>query len=256
MKSKKPLTPSSSISPTPPNIPSTNSQNSLPVLGLVLAVILPPIGLVVSIIAWRKTVKNYQGGKKLAIVGAIMGSVLSLALIVLGALLLFESLVTTVLVSPKSSPSQSNQAQSELNPILAQIVQLGGQKICDQGDSGHSLDNNIPNYSAYYKVSDNQLLQRLETTAMQQGFTLAADTNTVNQLQVPDTQPNSEHYNSSASYLTATNGGKKLDITIDRNGSLPLNCTVNNDVQSYGKSETVSGSTDLVKLYMTLPATN
>ena len=239
--------------PSPTNVPSTNSSNSLPIIGLILAVILPPLGLIISIIAWHKSAKNHKSSKNLAIIGTIVASVFSCALIVLGVLIFA---VTSFFTAFGSGSSKPNQAQNDLKPIIEQVEQLGGQKVCDQGDNGYSLDNTIPNYAVYYKVSDNQLLQRLESTAEQQGFTLVTDAKGINQLQVSGTQPNSEHYNPNASYLIATNSGKELDITIDRNGSLPLNCTVGNNVQSYGQSETVSGTTDLVRLLLTLPSTN
>jgi hypothetical protein len=140
-----------------------------------------------------------------------------------------------------------------LQPIIASLAHSSGHMVCDGGDNGYSLDNTIPWYTAYYEVSDDRLLQDLEAAAKQQNFMLAVDTSRIQQLK--DGAVQGERFNPNASYLSATIHGKELDITIDRNGSLPMDCNFS-DPANYGEIKTVSGSMDLVHVTMTFPATN
>jgi hypothetical protein len=181
-------------------------------------------------------------------VGAILSAIIFLAII---ASFLFFLFLHTIFGSGAARP---NQAEVTLQPIVSQIEQLGGEKICDQGDSGYSLDNTIPNYDVYYKVPDTQLLQNIEVVSERQGFILTPDTVRIQDLQ--NEHVHGEVFNAASSYLAAANNGKKLSITIERNGSLPLDCTNGIPIQQYGKQETISGNIDLVRLSMRLPATH
>lgn len=219
----------------------------LAVLGLIFAILIPPLGLALSILAWRKIVKTHHKGNAFAITGSIVGASLTL-IIIAGAVVL-----NIVLSSLFAGANRPNQAETDLQPIIVSLAQSGGHMVCDGGDNGYSLDNTIPWYTAYYEVPDDRLLQDLEAAAKQQNFILAVDTSRIQQLK--DGAVQSERFNPNASYLNATAHGKELDITIDRNGSLPLDCN-SSDPAKYGEIKNVSGSMDLVHLTMTLPATN
>jgi len=68
------------VSATASSTLTTNEQSRprLVYVSLVLAILLSPVGLVVSIIAWRKISKQSLKGKGLAIASTIIGLVLSL----------------------------------------------------------------------------------------------------------------------------------------------------------------------------------
>ena len=236
------------LDPSGVTIPQTSLSHihCLAIFGLIVAILIPPLGLVLSILAWRKTVKTHNKGSAFAITGAIVGASLTL-MIIAGVVVLM------VLSSLFAGANQPNQAETDLQPIIRSLTQSGGHIVCDGGDNGNSLDNTIPWYTAYYEVSDDRVLQDLEAAAKQQNFMLAVDTSRIRQLK--DGSIQGEHFNPNASYLTATTHGKELDITIDRNGLLPLECNFS-DPANYGKIKTVSEFMDLVHLTMTLPATN
>ena len=165
------------------------------------------------------------------------------------SIVLISVLIFKTLGGVSSTP---NSAADGLKPIMSRIEQLGGTKICDRGDNGHSLDNNIPNYQVYYLAPDSQLEQNIVTAAKQQGLVLSVDSSHIQELQSNSYSANgNEGYNSNSSYLSSTIDGKALAVTITRNGSLPLDCSGSSI--PYGQQKTVTGSTDLVRLNMTYP---
>lgn len=77
--------------PTPPVPPRTDT---LAIVGLVLAVLFFPVGLVLSIIALRRA-KKQGTGRGLAITGVVVGSVVGLgAIVVTVAIVLFARLIS------------------------------------------------------------------------------------------------------------------------------------------------------------------
>jgi hypothetical protein len=48
----------------------------------------------------------------------------------------------------------ANSAKSAVAPLAASLTSIGGEKICDSGDGGHTFLNSTPWYKANYFVSD------------------------------------------------------------------------------------------------------
>lgn len=149
----------------------TTAQNNitarkprLDVIGLVLAIALPPVGAVVSIVALVVKIRSGTQGKALAIVGAVWGVIFSLPF-------LFFLWLYMILGGWKG-----NDAQKEIQPFLAQIQKAGGEELCDAGDSGIGLDNSRPWYQVYYAMpASPQLASKIKAGADQAGFSLTID---------------------------------------------------------------------------------
>jgi hypothetical protein len=48
----------------------------------------------------------------------------------------------------------SNSAEVTVTPIAGKVTSVGGRKICDTGDGGHTGLNNAPWYMVFYSVPD------------------------------------------------------------------------------------------------------
>jgi hypothetical protein len=213
----------------------------LTVLGLVLAVFLPPIGFIVSLIALKKVKKTQHRGQDLALTGVIIGSVFS------GLMIVGFSLPLLANGPLKNTFFGANQAQLRLKPLLSDLRKDGGKEICSNGDSGHGLDNTIPWHEAYYELSDSQARANLQAAAQRDGFELTTDSN-------PPLMYGADP-NPQATYMKAKDQkGATLDITIVHEGSIILDCNSSSSVP-YGTQRSTNGSTDLVDLSMTLPDT-
>ena len=228
--------------------PSKNealAKSRLSIVGLVLAILLPPIGLIISVVALNQIRKRHLGGRGRAIFGTVWGAIFTL-LILLGAWL-----ITGIV---------NNPAKNDMQPLATRIQAAGGQKLCDDGDSGEGGDNTQPWYEAYYETLDSSnLTSQVEQYAAQSGYTLTPDTGLITELKnvaaganVTDTlPPNEPAYSAKNDYLTAnkTNGGE-LSVTVYRNTSVPLNCGVAN----YGKLRSTGNNSAIIDMQLTLPS--
>jgi len=229
----------------PQNLNQTKHTPAIAILGLVLSILIAPIGLIVSIVAWRKIRRQSLKGKGLAVAGTVLG-----VLITVPMLWLFIALGGFLQLI------HGNQAEKDFRPIANQMIRLGGQKICDNGDSGYGIDNSAPWYQIYYTVPDTpDLTRKVESFIGQQGYQVSTDTNFINQLKgLPDqdgtyTEPyGGEQFNSRSNYLTGQSGNKSLKITINRQTSVPLYCGVSN----YGKQRQ-TGDKAIIDFSLSLP---
>jgi hypothetical protein len=251
-QSQTPLT--SPIIHNPDNVNPTTPKNvpKIAIVGLLLAIFLAPVGFITSIIAWRRIRKHSLGGKKLAIIGTILGALLSLPFLFIAWLF--------IALGGFQQITHGNQAQNDFNPIAAQILKIGGVKLCDNGDSGYGIDNTMPWYQVYYTVpSTSDLTSRVKSIASQQGYQLGVDTNFVNQLKgLPDqsgafVEPyGGEQFNAKSDYLVGQSGNKSLKVTINRQTSVALYC----GVKDYGKQQQPGNSSAIIDFSLTLPDRN
>lgn len=219
------------------------------IVGLVLAVLLPPVGFIVSIIAWLKTAKQTSKGKPLAVLGTVLGFALSIPL------LFFIWLMYAL-----SGGFHGNDAENASKSLVAQVEQLGGHKICDNGDSGFGIDNTQPWYQIYYQIPDSSnLTKAIKDAAMQDGYQLQENTTFINQLKgLPDVNGNigepygGEQFNPHSDYLTGQSGSKSLTITINRRASVKLDCAQG----TRGRKLSTGNDTSILNVALSLPNRN
>lgn len=229
----------------------------LSILGLVL-VILPPVGLVLSIVSLRVIQKHNYRGKNIAIVGIVVNS-----------LLLTPIIFLAWLVFVTSGGFRGNAAQKELTPIYEQVESIGGKKLCDNGDAGYGIDNTRPWYEAYYSVSDlPDLTSKVKEFAKNEGFDLHEDGLLITRAKgLPDPGTTSwrsvgVEYSPDSDYLTSKDEQlgdsysekNELSVRIHRTIASSLNCS-NSNKYEYGYEYTPMPGTALVKLTMSLPDT-
>lgn len=147
----------------------------------------------------------------------------------------------------------SNGAQTQAASIFAGFKPLGGKLVCDNGDSGYTIDNSTPWYQAFYTVPGNPETA-IRQMAAQKGYQLSTDAQLVQNLSNPDqaTTNSSDFtdYNQSNSYLTAQSGGNKLNIGIYRKGTAKLLCS-----SRWGAELPVPDGKSIVDVQLTLPDT-
>ncbi len=255
------MNPDQNPQPVPPPIvpegPAPQPINSASTPGIVyvgfaLAFLLPLAGLIVSIIARKKTTKESLPGEGFALAGVIIGGIFTA---ISAAFLGFM-----IWLIAAFGGFHGNGAESASKPITVQIEQIGGKKICSNGDSGYGIDNTTPWYQVYYKVPDSSgLTDRIKNIASENGYTLNTDQAAINQLKgLPDKNGDTfqsygnEKFNPMSNYLKGNNGDKKLSITINRQTSVALYCNSG----QYGSEQATSSGQAIVDLDLTLPETN
>lgn len=144
-----------------------------------------------------------------------------------------------------------NPADTELQLIITSLTKAGGKVICRAGENVGGT-NTIPWSTVYIVFSDKHILMTLNQVVLNQGFRLAQNTSYINQLQLDDAQPNGplpdeERFNPNSTYLIGYSKDRELEVTVDRNGPLPLDCTQNNP-GPYGYLQYTSGTSDIIKL--------
>jgi hypothetical protein len=167
-------------------------------------------------------------------------------------------LVVVALLALAGCSNAANPAQQEVNQIVEGLKSAHPPQICDNGDSGHSLDNDEPWYDDYIEVDlTPDPLEAIKSSAQRQGFPLEDDTQFINDLKgiarpdgSHDTPYGEEKFNSTSSYLIATRDGTRLQVTVTRSGSVKLFCR---DVKPYGKQMSTSAGRTIVRLSISMP---
>lgn len=226
--------------------PVSNKRSALSILSVVLAIVLPPIGLVTSILALRESKRRASKGKAIAIFGIVWGAIFTLPFIFFAWLFIsFGGL-------------KKNEAQTNLKPIMSKIEQLGGQKICKNGDSGYGIDNTKPWYQVYYQIPNSpDLTENIIDMARQQGYELKENTAYVNQLKGLDQSGRiysvngRDEYSPQSNYLIAQKGDESLEVVINRNSSVGLRC----DSGTYGREQTPGKNSPITSISLRLPST-
>ena len=188
-----------------PNAPAAGTSR-LALVGVVLAVLIPPVGLIVSFIARHRIKRDPGQGGGLAIFGIFCGTALTLPFLFAIAWLGAEALGW-----------HDNVARDQAQPFIARVQAVGGDKLCDNGDGGHGIDNDQPWYQAYYRISDHPGLKLdLTSHAARLGLALRQDTELITELRnVPEPL---NVFNPKADYLTAEKGSFRFDVRINREG--------------------------------------
>lgn len=138
---------------------ATGKPSKLAKVGVVLAVLVPPVGLLLSIIVLARS----KGGRNVqpASIGIGIGIVLS----ILGILFLpfFDMFFQFF----------PNNAQIKMEPLIHAVEARGGTKLCDEGFNGNGIDYKEPYYRVYYRIKDSgDLSQGIKDSAGQIGFLL------------------------------------------------------------------------------------
>ena len=220
-------------------------KSQLSIVGLVLSIVLPPVGLIVSIVALSEVKKKRLSGSGKAIFGIVWGAIFTLPALI-GVWLIFVTV--------------NNKAANDIRPIASRIQAIGGKKLCDNGDSGYGGDNTQPWYEVYYQIPNNsQLTNELKQFAFESAYSLFPDTGLITELKnVADhatvtnyLPPDEPAYSAENDYLTAANTNKgTLSMTIYRDTSVPLDCGVSN----YGRLQPTGSSNAIIDMRLTLPS--
>jgi hypothetical protein len=215
-----------------PNPPAAvNSRLAL--VGVVLAVLIPPVGVVVSFIARQRARRNAGQGGGLSIVGICCGTVLTVPFLFGIAWLGADALGWL-----------DNVARDRAQPFIAKVQAAGGDKLCDNGDGGHGPDNYQPWYQTYYRISDHPgLTRKLESDAARLGLVLHNDTRLTAELR--NAPEPSKPFNPKADYLTGKKRGFRFDVRINRDGAVPLYCGAD-----YGHSEPTGAGNAIVNVHV------
>lgn len=200
--------------PTPQNQPQVQPSNTtLGIVGLTLAILLPPVGLALSIIALVKTKNNPSQGKTIPVIGIVVGSVLSIALVVAAVFMFFA----TLFLNAVTGSGSENIAQTEATAIVAPLNNNQTRLVCDDGYSGKGLDSVDPWYTAYYELPSQDAVSRLIDAAKAQGYALQEDTAAAARL--------AKSYDSRNEYLIApTKNDYTLQVTIYRTDKVTIRC--------------------------------
>lgn len=226
------------------NVSNMQKTSKLAVIGLLLAVCIAPVGFITSIIAWHKINKHSLRGKGIAIAGTVIGGLLSLPF------LLFTWLFIVL------GGWHGNQAEKDVKPMITEVQELGATKLCDNGDSGYSIDNTTPWYQVYYSVPDSsELTEKINSLAANEGYQLHTNSDLVAQLKgLPDQNGvysqayGGEQFSPQSDYLIAHASGKTLKVNVYRQAEVALYCSA----KDYGKKESASTNA-ILDISVTLP---
>lgn len=98
--------------------PAPTKTSALAIWGFILAIFLPLIGLILSIVAVTQIKRTHEGGKGLAIAGIVIGSIFFFFQI-----MFFASLANGVKTATTNSPSSSQSSNSSKPAEVAKIGQ-------------------------------------------------------------------------------------------------------------------------------------
>ncbi len=122
-KAKRPVEHQTSQASAPQPVPASTKTNSLAIWGFILAIFLPLIGLILSIVAISQIKKKNEGGKGLAIAGIVIGGILFFF-----QFLIFVALVNgakNISTSTTSSNSSTQQSSSSSSSKPAETAKIG-----------------------------------------------------------------------------------------------------------------------------------
>lgn len=105
------------------NIPTNTGTNGLAIAGLIMAWLVAPIGLILSIIALRQIKSTGQGGRKLAIAGIVLSSIILAIFAVLFSLTIKNvSNAKKGFSSVNSQSSSADVAKSQAVPVADEYM--------------------------------------------------------------------------------------------------------------------------------------
>ncbi|MFF1877447.1 hypothetical protein [Leifsonia sp. NPDC058230] len=162
----------------------------------------------------------------------IIWSVIVASVLVIGA-----GTVLVVTVSGWLHAAFSNPADAQIQPFNAALDELGGRKLCTNGDGGNGPDNLIPWSTVYYLVPHaGGISDSLRQTAVAEGYSLKPMAFESDPSPVPD---------------EALNADDRLQIYVYRDADVPLYCS---DIVRYGETRQVSGEDVIVEVSVELPS--
>jgi hypothetical protein len=218
--------------PAPPTQPLSQKTPAIVYIGLVLAFVVPLVGLIISIIALRKVSKAPIGGKGLAVAGTVISGILVTLSLLFAVFLFFVFGFATL----------SNGAEKAAEPITTGITQqLNGKKICTGGDSGGGLDNTTPWYQAYYEIPNaSNASNQIKDIVAQAGY--------------QQVSPRSDVGNYASESMTGHNGGNTLSVDIVKQS--PAGVPLFNCRGADSESRPVPTGGAIVSVNMQLPDRN
>lgn len=222
---------------------SKKDRGPRPMLGLKLAIQIPPLGIIVSIWSLIVTIKNHQKGRGIAIVGIVVGILLSVVLYII---------ISTIFgMYHFSGLWRSNQAQDAIKPIEAKIVQFGGRKLCANGDGGYSFDNAAPWYWSYYSVGKvDNLTQQIKDVVEESGYQVKIDSKKTDRINAVNVVYAPSLINESISGMNQKTRSS-ISVEVVRSGHVDLNC-----IGRYGEPvspESTGGA--IVSVHASFPST-
>lgn len=216
--------------------PAAAVRSRLALVGAVLAVVCPPVGFLISLVAIRRINRDHLRGRGPAIFGVVCGAVFTMPF------LLFAWLAI------KLDVFGGNAAQDEAQSLVARVQHAGGKALCDNGDGGHGIDNRQPWYQIYLKIADRpSMTDEIKADAAQAGYPLAVDTERVAALKNAPESLN--QFNPKADYFVGQKKGNHLQVTIDRDAAVPLYC----GVEGYGDRKKTGADDAIVTIHLQLP---
>jgi hypothetical protein len=224
-------------------LPPAGKRSPWTIPGIILAVLIPPIGVIVSLVALLETKKKQLKGKRLSIFGVVWGAVFTLPFVFL--IWLIVALGGIGMHGLGSFGPHSNDATKAAKPIMAQLDQIGGKKICDNGDPGYGIDNWQPWYDVYYRFTDSANLSgQVQEVMRQQGYNV---TRINNQGIYEDVQG----YSVQVEGNDWQNGNTTLSTTLSRHATVALRCK-----DDYNRKEPTGDNGAILKMSFSLPDRN
>ena len=196
-------------------------------LSIIFALLIPPVGLILGIVAWRKTKKQNLPGATTAQAGVLIGALFSIPFI-----------YVLILLNPLSELG-GNQAQKLSTDFTTVIEKWGATQICKSGDSGKGWDNQIPWYNVYYQVPDSQSLVR----------DIVAESNRMGYR--PSNRPGVDNITDYTKDIELVNQstGANLHVTINRNTTVALEC----DTGGYGRIQQTDKGKAILLISFSMP---
>lgn len=146
----------------------THTLTKLTIISLLLAFLLAPIGLILSVAALVKA-SNWPN-RAAAVIGVIIGGLLSW-------FLYFAIPIVIWLAGIQISP---NPTVDQTKPIVSAIESFDAIKICEHSYNGHTYGPHGPYYAVYYRLKDdgsqkneldsNKLKDALDDASQEMGF--------------------------------------------------------------------------------------
>jgi hypothetical protein len=167
-------------------------------------------------------------------------------------------------------PPVGNAAQRATKPFLAALDPINPKLICEYGDSGRGLDNDIPWYQAYvYVDARSDVDDVVRAAARAAGYPVEIDQPAIDAY--PYLQPDGTEsggagpgfedivagvpFDPASTYLISRRGASKLNVDVVRAGQVRLNCLLGGKVDAYGQIRALKPGQALVVVSMTLPST-
>jgi len=213
--------------------PHTVFRGPSPLFGFLLAIIVPPIGIILSVRSLILVLEKKQKQKITSKSGVVFG-VLG---IYIGVMLTFIIGFIILGLYSLGGGGHTNIAQVAMKPIQKIIEPTGARQLCVNGDNGYSIDNSQPWYTVYYLVNDaSKITQEIKAAAYSSSYSLVSDNGRVQSNQTINIGTGKvEMFNAQNDYLIGSNSknSSSLYVEVIKKGVIALDCNTG----TYGISQ-------------------